>query len=94
MDPFIHTPWAPLHDGCSAATRQLGGGTAAIAMSGNGTGAIAGLHLNGAPMAVNTSPTFGRFLLAMSQAPSGGGIFKCDHPMKLFSFSPKLSDGT
>ncbi len=46
------------------------------------------------PMAVNMSPTSGQFLLAMSQVPSGGGIFKCDQPMKLFNFSPKLSDGT
>ncbi len=46
------------------------------------------------PMAFNTPPMSGRFLLAMSQAPSGSSIFKCDQPMKLFSFSPKSPDGT
>ncbi len=43
---------------------------------------------------LNTLPTSGRFLLAMSHAPSGSGIFKCDQPMKLFIFSPKSPDGT
>ena len=40
-------------------------------------------------MAVNTSPS-GRFLLAASQMPLRGGIFKCEQPMKL---APNLAGG-
>ncbi len=106
VDPFIHTPWAPSCNGCSAAAKPSPSGlerhrlvawrsTAAITMSGDGTGTITGCYYHGvAPRQCHNGCRCRRCLLATSQAPPCGGSFKCDQRMKLFKFSPKSTDST